>query len=146
MNLALVTSRFAPELGGLETHVRELAAGLARRGFVVDVLTQTADRSLPACEHQDGYVVRRFPVVVASENYAFAPGLPLFLARDRPRYDLIHAHNYHALAALAAAVAAGGRPVVSPPTTTVSVTRRCAAPSIARIAWRVVGCFRKAPA
>jgi glycosyltransferase involved in cell wall biosynthesis len=115
LNVALVSSRFAPEMGGLETHVRELATRLALRGFSVEVLTQTADRSLPACDHQDGFVVRRFPVVVASENYAFAPGLPLFLARHRPRYELIHAHNYHALAALGGALAAGGRPFVFTP-------------------------------
>jgi glycosyltransferase involved in cell wall biosynthesis len=115
LNVALVSSRFAPEMGGLETHVRELATRLALRGFSVEVLTQTADRSLPACGHQDGFVVRRFPVVLASENYAVAPGLPLFLARDRPRYELIHAHNYHALAALGGALAAGGRPLVFTP-------------------------------
>lgn len=115
MNVALVSSRFAPEVGGLETHVRELATRLAGRGVSVEVLTQTANTALPTAGEQDGYIVRRFPVVVTSDNYALALGLPAFLARNRRRYDLVHVHNYHALAALGGALAAGHLPVVFTP-------------------------------
>jgi len=102
-------------VGGLETHVLELATRLTRRGFSVDVLTQTADDSLPATNAQGGFVVRRFPLVVARDNYALSLELPRYLARNRARYDLIHVHNYHALAALGGALAAGNRPVVFTP-------------------------------
>lgn len=115
MKIALVTPRFAPDIGGLETHVRELATRFANRGISVEVLTQTADRSLPREDRRDNLIIRRFPVVFRSDNYAVSWRLPLFIARNRRRYDLIHVHNYQALPALSGALLAGDRPVVFTP-------------------------------
>lgn len=107
--------RFSPDIGGVETHVRELATRLADRGMCVEVLTQTPNRSLPTQDKLGHVIVRRFPVVLRSDNYAVSWRLPLFIARNRWRYDLIHVHNYHAVPALAAALLAGERPVVFTP-------------------------------
>ena len=115
LRLALVSPRFSPAVGGLETHVLELGRRLAARGVDVEVLTQTDDPALPAVERLAGVTVRRFPVVVPSTNFAVALGLPRFLARQRARYDLVHVHNYHALPALGGALLAGDRPVVFTP-------------------------------
>lgn len=115
LKIALVAPRFAPDIGGVETHVRELATRLASLGMSVEVLTQTSNRSLPKEEMLGNVIVRRFPVVFQSDNYAVSWQLPLFVARNRRHYDLIHVHSYHALAALGAALLAGDRPVVFTP-------------------------------
>lgn len=41
MKIALVCSKFPPDVGGGETHIRDLAAGLAARGHDVRILTGT---------------------------------------------------------------------------------------------------------
>ena len=114
MRIGFVTPHYAPFIGGVETHVGEIAASLAAMGLDIEVLTQESDRSLPAVEMMRGVRVRRFVVPVASENYAFSPPLAVHLARHRQAYDIVHAHNYHSLPALVAAVA-GCTPLVFTP-------------------------------
>jgi glycosyltransferase involved in cell wall biosynthesis len=62
----------------------------------------------------DGATVRRFPVWVPGQTYTVAPGLWAYLARYHTRYDIVHAHGYHAVPALGAALA-GCRPLVFTP-------------------------------
>ena len=104
MKIAYVTKHYAPFRGGVETHVEEIAVRMAAKGHVVEVLTQASDHCSPPVELIDGVVVRRFPPVSASRHYAFAPGLWSYLAREGGRYDVVHAHSYHALPALGAAI------------------------------------------
>ncbi|MGH9182608.1 MAG: glycosyltransferase family 4 protein [Acidimicrobiales bacterium] len=67
--LALVPPRFGPEIvGGAELVLRELAQGLAARGWSVEVLTTCArdhftwaNEYEPGVEDLDGVTVRRFP-------------------------------------------------------------------------------------
>jgi glycosyltransferase involved in cell wall biosynthesis len=88
----------------VETHVARLASGLAARGCGIDVLTQ-AQTPADAGRSRDGDVeVLRFPRVVRSDHYPIAPGLWRFLRCHRGGYDIVHAHNYHALPSLAAAL------------------------------------------
>lgn len=115
MHIALVTPRYRPQLGGVETHVERIAAGLAANGHEVEVLTQAPRRAeLPPAERIDGVLVRRFPTLVDSRHFAFAPRLGPFLARHSRRYDLVHAHNYHALPALVATATARPPLVLTP--------------------------------
>lgn len=114
MRIAYVSPRYAPFVGGVETHVAQLAQRAATEGHHVEVLTQEADRRLPALQVLQGVTVRRFAVPLPSQNYAFAPGLWAYLARTRRQYDVVHAHSYHALPSLGAAVA-GCRPLVFTP-------------------------------
>jgi glycosyltransferase involved in cell wall biosynthesis len=105
MRVAFIAAHYAPMIGGVEKHVVEIATRLARRGDEVEVLTHAeADLHLPAVEVLDGVVVKRFPVPVPSSNYALSPALWRYLANSDGRYDVIHAHGYHALPALQAAL------------------------------------------
>jgi glycosyltransferase involved in cell wall biosynthesis len=107
MRIAYVSAHYAPMVGGVEKHVTELAGCVAKLGHEVEVLTHaepgTAD--LQPVELADGVTVRRFTVPLESTNYAFSPGLFRELVRVRRGFDVIHAHGYHALPALQAALA-----------------------------------------
>jgi glycosyltransferase involved in cell wall biosynthesis len=114
MRIAFVTPLFRPEIGGVETHVEQLARRMAAEGHEVEVLVQTADASLPRTEKFDGVLVRRFKVIGRSEHYPLAPGLGRFLARRSADYDVVHAHNYNALPALIATIATRSPLVFTP--------------------------------
>jgi glycosyltransferase involved in cell wall biosynthesis len=114
--VALVAPRFHPATGGVETHVRHLARHLPVT-HEVEILTQhvgpLGDR-LPARDEVDGVVVRRFRSVVPSEPFALAPGIGRHLLAHRHRYDIVHAHGYHATPALVAALCGAAPLVVTP--------------------------------
>jgi glycosyltransferase involved in cell wall biosynthesis len=93
----------------VETHVERLARHAVARGYQVEVLTQADDREQPALEVLDGTVVRRFRVAYPSTHYAFSPSLWRYLRKRGDTYDLVHAHNYHSLPALAAALTLNAR-------------------------------------
>ena len=76
MRVALVASSYAPNPGGLERHVEQLALGLARRGAQVEVLTQEAARRPSRVVGRDGVVVRRFrapPLCLRSMSWSEKP-------------------------------------------------------------------------
>ena len=114
MRIAYVSSCYLPHLGGVETHVSELASRVAAAGWEVDVLTPETDRSLPPTDVVDGVTVLRFGPGAGARRRIPAANLWLHLVRHGRRYDLVHAHNYHALPALAAA-ASCSRPLVFTP-------------------------------
>ncbi len=114
MRIAIVAPLYRPAIGGVETHVEQLAVRLAAAGEAVEVITQTADRRLPATETIDGVLIRRFGVIARSDHYPCAPGMARFLRRKGAGYDLVHAHNYHALPALMAALATSAPLVFTP--------------------------------
>ncbi|WP_239118410.1 glycosyltransferase family 4 protein [Paractinoplanes ferrugineus] len=101
MRIGVVTGAYHPDVGGVETHARRLCAALVAAGDEVEVLTQHA---VGADETIDGVLVRRFPLTVAARNYRFSAALWSYLRGHAGRYDLLHAHSYHALAALPAAL------------------------------------------
>lgn len=107
LRVSLVTPRFSPQIGGVETHVEQLARHLARAGHQVQVLTQAppADfRALgPATMHPDGYLVRRWAAPVPSVWDVPPPGLLNAAAHLGGAAHVVHAHSYHQLPALAAA-------------------------------------------
>ncbi|HEY0002887.1 MAG TPA: glycosyltransferase family 4 protein, partial [Actinoplanes sp.] len=101
MRIGVVTNAYHPDIGGVETHARRLCAALVAAGAEIEVLTQDTDASV---ESLDGALVRRFPLTVRADNYRFSLGLWQWLRRNADRYDVLHAHSYHALAALPAAL------------------------------------------
>jgi glycosyltransferase involved in cell wall biosynthesis len=101
VKVGVVVNAYHPDVGGVETHVRRLTAGLVAAGDEVEVLTQHA---IAAQERLDGVLVRRFPLTVPAADYRFSLGLWQWLRANAGRYDLLHAHSYHALAALPAAL------------------------------------------
>ncbi len=114
MRIGYVTPRYYPDLGGVERHVGAIASQAARAGHDVEVLTQARDSGLPAVELDGDVVIRRFAVAVPSEPYALAPTLWSYLRYNQDAHDVLHAHNYHALPALAAAMASP-KPLVFTP-------------------------------
>jgi glycosyltransferase involved in cell wall biosynthesis len=114
MRIAIIAPLYRPAIGGVETHVEQLATRLAAAGEAVEVITQTGDRRLPATETLDGVLVRRFAVIARSDHYPCAPGLARFLRGEGAGYDLLHAHNYHALPALMAALTTSSPLVFTP--------------------------------
>ncbi|MDI9645880.1 MAG: glycosyltransferase family 4 protein [Archaeoglobales archaeon] len=98
MKIAYVTPRFYPYIGGVETHVYELAKRM--KEFEVEVLTTDPSGKLAKFEEIEGIKVRRFKSYAPSNAYFFSNELRRFLKRHAEDYDLIHAHNFHALPAL----------------------------------------------
>jgi glycosyltransferase involved in cell wall biosynthesis len=109
--VALLTPRYAPSVGGVEAHVEGIATGLAARGAQVSVLTQARRGS----SRMDGTIaVHAFREAIPSEAYPVAPGLVSWLRRSGGAIDVVHAHSYHGVPALAGALAAAGPFVFTP--------------------------------
>jgi glycogen(starch) synthase len=103
MHALFVTTRYPPHTGGVERHVAELAAGLVARGHEATVLTadaRTADA--PRRQRRRGVRVRRFRGLAPGGAFHVAPGL--VGAVRNAGADLVHAHNYHSLPLLFAAL------------------------------------------
>ena len=58
LRVLLVTPRYPPLTGGVETHVREVATRLVKRGVRTTVLPTDLDQSLPQVDELD--VLRSF--------------------------------------------------------------------------------------
>jgi glycosyltransferase involved in cell wall biosynthesis len=95
VRIGMVTAKCQPEIGGIESHVAEVASRLVARGYDLEILTTDRSRALPRVERVDGYVIRRFRTFPSSRDWYFSPGL--FLAALRTRYDLIHIQGVHTL-------------------------------------------------
>jgi glycosyltransferase involved in cell wall biosynthesis len=145
MKIAFVTGHYLPFAGGVETHVEQMARRLAQHGDDVTVLTQTDDRSWPRDEVIDWVRVRRFPVPVPSRHFAISPSLARALAAKRGDWDIVHAHGYHSIVPLLAALG-GARPMVFTPHyhgTGHSAVRKLLHPPYRRLAGHVIGVSRR---
>ncbi|SNQ62997.1 glycosyltransferase family 4 protein [Candidatus Methanoperedens nitratireducens] len=113
MKIAQVCPRYYPDIGGVETHVQEISERLVKRGFKVEVVC--TDPSGILCRHEiiNGVTVTRFRSFAPGEAYYIAPQMYFYLKGQS--YDLVHAHSYHALPALFAALAKNGRRMVFTP-------------------------------
>ena len=90
----MVVQRFFPEMGGLETHVAEVASRLAAAGeFDVTVLTTDRSGRLARAESRDGYDVLRRRSWPAEKAYYLSPGLATAIARGH--WDLVHVQGVH---------------------------------------------------
>lgn len=115
MRVAIATDWFPPRVGGIESQLGQLAAGLAGRGHEIDVVTSTA-----GARDAEGYRVLRLDLArLPKLGVVISPRLPSVL-RDLLKdggYDVVHAHvsvvSPVAYAAAAAAVALGLPAVVT---------------------------------
>lgn len=105
--LLFVSARFTPDVGGVETHVAEVAPRLADLGFDVTVLTTDRTGERPARELVQGVEVVRVAAYPRSRDYYLAPGL-IGEIRRHP-HDLMHLQGYHTLVAPMAMAAARSR-------------------------------------
>ena len=102
MKIAQVCHRYFPNVGGVERHVQEIAERLAER-HEVEVITADRSGGLPESEVVNGVMVTRFRSFSPGNAYFVAPMIYSYIKKSR--FDVVHAHNYHALPALFAALA-----------------------------------------
>jgi glycosyltransferase involved in cell wall biosynthesis len=100
----MVTPRYFPLMGGVETHVYEVARRLAQRGVDVTVLTTDASGMLPSVEYVEDVMVRRVRAWPAKRDYYFAPEIARIIGQGG--WDLVHVQSYHTLLAPLAMAAA----------------------------------------
>lgn len=101
----MVTPRFAPLRGGVETHVREVGRRLvADHGITVRVLTTDLDRSLPRTDEIDGIQVQRVRAVPRGSDLYWSPAV--WRAVPTAAADLVHVQGYHTLVPPMAMIAA----------------------------------------
>lgn len=102
MKILQVCPRYAPQTGGVEVHVREISERLVDRGHAVIVHTADAGRDGDLREHRNGVEVRRHRGLAPGGSVHFAPGLVRAVSQSDA--DVVHAHNYHSLPVVFAAV------------------------------------------
>lgn len=101
MKLLQIVPYFIPYQGGQERYIYNLSKYLVRMGHEVDVVTSNYPISKEE-ELIDGIHVRRFPAVERLMRNPLTPGF-LRLGSTIEEYDVIHTHNEHSSAAMAAA-------------------------------------------
>lgn len=95
LRVLMVCPRYLPDIGGIETHVYEIARRLSRRdGFDITVLTTDRTRRLPRREVLEGITVLRVPAWPRRRDYYFAPGISTVVAQH-DRWDLVHCQGIH---------------------------------------------------
>ena len=94
LRVLMVTPRFFPFMGGIETHVYEVGRRLARDGVEVTILTtrpRTHSETLPGEEDIAGMRVMR--VHSWPRDYHIAPEMYAFIQQGK--WDLIHCQGCH---------------------------------------------------
>lgn len=112
MKIIQVCQRYYPDIGGIETHVKEISEILAKRGFDIEVVCTDPSGKLPKKEILNGVKVTRFWAFAPGEAYYFSPMIYFYLRNQE--YDVIHAHNYHSFPALFAALARKNKFIFTP--------------------------------
>jgi glycosyltransferase involved in cell wall biosynthesis len=114
LRILMATPRYAPEVGGVQRCVEEVAKRLAARGCEVTVLTTDRNGVLPVDDEMDGVSVRRVKAWPARRDYYFAPGVVPVVSRGD--WDIVHVQSYHTFVAplaMAAALRRGAPYVVT---------------------------------
>jgi glycosyltransferase involved in cell wall biosynthesis len=93
--VGMITTRAQPEIGGIESHVAEVAGRIAAAGYELELLTTDRSGKLSRREVVDGYTIRRFRAYPRDRDWYLSPGL--FWAALRARYDLVHVQGVHTL-------------------------------------------------
>jgi glycosyltransferase involved in cell wall biosynthesis len=102
LKIAHVCPRYFPDIGGVETDVKEISERLVSKGHDVEVITTDPSGKLKKEDIINGVKVTRFKSFAPGSAYYFAPQIYIYLKNKN--YDVIHAHSYHALPALFAAL------------------------------------------
>ncbi|MEP7377981.1 MAG: glycosyltransferase family 4 protein [Chloroflexota bacterium] len=82
-------------MGGLETHLNEVAPRIARAGFEVTILTTDRTGLLPTAELRDGVRIERVRAYPSRSDYYFAPAI--YRRIRQGKWDLLHCHAYQTL-------------------------------------------------
>ena len=115
MRVLTITPGHAPALGGIEAHVTELGRALVRAGAEVEVWTHDRMAHSGQSRVDSGVTVRSFPVT-RSGRFPVAPRLFRRAASwGAQGFDIVHAHGYHSVAALATLLPRINAPIVFTP-------------------------------
>ena len=96
LHVLMVSCRYFPYIGGLETHVYEVARRLARQGITVTLLTtipHTLSTSLPREEIVDGVRILRVTAWPPERDYYVAPEIYSIIKQGK--WDIVHCQGYH---------------------------------------------------
>ncbi|MBD3155889.1 MAG: glycosyltransferase [Candidatus Aenigmarchaeota archaeon] len=96
MKIIQVSPTFHPDIGGIETHVKEISKRLAKKHEVY-VYTTTKFKDYKKEGIIDEIKIRRFKSYAPSNAYFFSPGL--YKALKNEECDILHLHNFHAFPA-----------------------------------------------
>jgi 1,2-diacylglycerol 3-alpha-glucosyltransferase len=113
MKIAYVCPRYPPQIGGVETHVSEIASRLAAQGHEVEVLSMSEGRQR-STDRSRGVTVRRFPPGVVAGRGPLPLALWRYLRDARGTWDIVHAHSHASPPAVAAALARSSPLVFTP--------------------------------
>jgi len=104
--ILFVCNRYLPELGGVETHVREVTQRLVgEKDFEITVLASDNSRMLPRTDMINGTRVVRVPAWPRQRDYRFAPQI-LKVVGQPGQWDLVHCQGIHSPVPVMAMVAA----------------------------------------
>jgi glycosyltransferase involved in cell wall biosynthesis len=136
MHIIQMAPYFPPYLGGQERFVFNLSRQLVRKGHAVTVLTSRYPGNVPARSEEEGIQVFRSRDLMRPLRNPISPGL-LFPPQYFRQADVIHAHNEHSFASVAAVILGRrfGKPVL------LTVHGRLVLGS--RLGDFVVGCYEK---
>lgn len=90
--VAMGLTYYSPYVSGLTNAARDVAEGLAERGWSVTVVASQHDAGLPPSEEINGVRVIRTPVVARMSKGVISPTLPFVCAREIARAGLGNLH------------------------------------------------------
>ncbi|GAA3968264.1 glycosyltransferase family 4 protein [Allohahella marinimesophila] len=99
MKVVMVSNEFPPSVGGVQTHVHELAKAMVRGGNRVVVVTRQSDGALPDSEIMDGIDVRRYPLPNSHLFYDFKLRRILKKLISTEGFEVVHIHGMRPLSA-----------------------------------------------
>jgi glycosyltransferase involved in cell wall biosynthesis len=102
--ILMVSARYFPFIGGIETHIHEVGTRLVAGGHSVTVLTTDPSGKYPAQENVSGMHVSRVKAWPERGDLYFAPGIFTRLAKGD--WDVVHIQGYHTFVAPLALIAA----------------------------------------
>jgi glycosyltransferase involved in cell wall biosynthesis len=104
LRILMVSARYLPFMGGIETHIHEVGSRLVAQGHTVVVLTTDPTWNLPPTETISGMSVIRVRAWPKGADYCFAPRVHTELMRGA--WDVVHIQGYHTFAAPLGMIAA----------------------------------------
>jgi glycosyltransferase involved in cell wall biosynthesis len=113
MKIAQVCPRYHPDIGGVETHVKEISERLVKKGVDVEVICTDPSGKLQKKDKVNGVKIIRFRSIAPNDAFFLSPQIYSYLINRE--YDIVHTHNYHAFPALFCALAKKDRKLVFTP-------------------------------
>ena len=113
MKIIQVCPRYFPDIGGVETHVREIAERLVKKGHKVEVVCTDPSGVHPKNDFINGVSITRFRSFAPHDAYFFSPKMASYLKTLDA--EILHAHGYHAFPALFAMTAARNKRFIFTP-------------------------------